>query len=128
MMQKIKAYSNNIILNGSIVTPDDFSGDNLYYARKVLDDSFVLGYMYQVTGEDKYADFLNAELLQLATNLKTWSDYPFLYVYEAITALSVGYVWIGESLNEETKKCIEESVKPKLDVAIKYSYRSCCNY
>lgn len=120
MMQKIKAYSNNIILNGSIVTPDDFSGDNLYYARRVLDDSFVLGYMYQVTGEDKYADFLNAELLQLATNLKTWSDYPFLYVYEAITALSVGYVWIGESLNEETKKCIEESVKPKLDVAITF--------
>jgi len=80
--------------------------DKATKARKRI---FYLSYAWRMTRNQAYALRAKKEMLALV-GFPDWNPSHFLDVAEITMALAVGYDWIYESLDQETRKRIEQAI------------------
>lgn len=86
-------------------------------SRLVLKRIFYLSYAYRMTKEEKYARRAVQEMLSVSC-FTDWNPSHFLDVGEMTLALSIGYDWLYEYLNQKTRRIICEAIVGKgLDAA-----------
>ncbi|MFT4224452.1 glycoside hydrolase family 88 protein [Dysgonomonas sp.] len=88
-------------------------------SREALYRIFMLSYAYRTTENHKYAERAKAELLAVSAYLD-WNPSHFLDVAEMTMAVSIGYDWLYEVLDKNSRKIIktailEKGLKPSLD-------------
>ena len=69
-------------------------------------------YAYRVTGEKRYLDFAEGELVQVCS-FSDWNESHFLDVGEMATAVSLGYDWLYSYLSEQTKGLVAKALNEK---------------
>ncbi len=78
-------------------------------SREVINRMIILGFSYRVTGEEKYAARAWAELENVCS-YSDWCTSHFLATAEMALAVSVGYDWLFDYLNEEQKTILCDTV------------------
>ncbi len=81
-------------------------------SRKVLERVSMLSYMYHYTGDVRYAERAEQEMLA-AANFCDWNPSHFLDVGEMTTALAIGYDWLYNVLSESSRATIAEAIAEK---------------
>ncbi len=71
-------------------------------SREVINRMIILGYAWQVTGEEKYATRAWKELENVCS-YEDWCPSHFLATAEMALAASIGYDWFFDYLNQEQK-------------------------
>ena len=78
--------------------------------RRLLDVSrsniqriFFLSYAYRMTGETRYSERAEAEMLQISS-FRDWNPDHFLDVAEMTLAMAIGYDWNFDRLSDQSKK------------------------
>ena len=87
-------------------------------SREVISRMVILGYAWQVAGEEKYADRAWEELKNVCS-YNDWCTSHFLATAEMALAVSVGYDWFYDYISAEQKdllaeKTYEYAIKPAL--------------
>ncbi len=118
--------------------------ERIKIGRRLLDKSreairrlFFLSYGYRVTGEKKYFDRCEKEMLTIAT-FSDWNPPHFLDVAEMTMAMSIGYDWTYNGLSETSKTIISEAIikkgiEPSLDeknnswLKVTHNWNQVCN-
>ena len=88
-------------------------------SREVINRMIILGYAWQITGEPKYAQRAWEELENVCS-YNDWCTSHFLATAEMALAVSVGYDWFYDYLNEEQKDLLakttwEYAIEPALN-------------
>ncbi len=78
-------------------------------SREVINRMIILGYAWQITGDEKYAERAKAEIEKVCS-YDDWCTSHFLATAEMALAVSVGYDWLYDYLDNDTKKLMEEKV------------------
>ncbi len=78
-------------------------------SREVINRIVVLGYAWQVTGQEKYAERGKKEL-EKACGYDDWCNSHFLATAEMALAVSIGYDWLYDYLDEEFRIYVEGKV------------------
>jgi hypothetical protein len=93
--------------------------ERIQIGRRLLDKSrealrriFYLSYAYRMTGEDKYFQRCEKELLAVS-NFSDWNPSHFLDVAEMTMAVAIGYDWLFDKLSPESKAKIKEAILKK---------------
>ncbi len=81
-------------------------------SREVLRRVFFLAYSYRTTGQVKYAERAEAEMLAAAA-FPDWNPSHFLDVAEMTLALAIGYDWLFDTLSETARTTIAEAILKK---------------
>lgn len=84
----------------------------LTISRNVLDRVTMLSYMYFYTGEVRYAERAEREMLA-AANFSDWNPSHFLDVGEMTAALAIGYDWLYDILPESSRSAIAKAIAEK---------------
>ena len=71
-------------------------------SREVINRMIILGYAWQVTGDEKYADRAWKELENVCS-YEDWCPSHFLATAEMALAASIGYDWFFDYLNQKQK-------------------------
>lgn len=71
-----------------------------------------LAMAYQLTGEQKYVDRCKNEMLA-AANFKDWNPSHFLDVAEMTFALAIGYDWLYDQLDDDSRLTIRNAILQK---------------
>lgn len=91
----------------------------LSVSREALKRIFYLSYSYRMTGDERYLNRADAEILAVS-RFSDWNPSHFLDVAEMTMAVAIGYDWLFEDLSERARieaksaillKGIEESKK-----------------
>lgn len=77
-------------------------------SREVINRMVILGYAWQVTGNVKYADRAWKELENVC-NYEDWCPSHFLATAEMALAVSIGYDWFFDYLNQEQKDLLADT-------------------
>ncbi|MDP2889730.1 MAG: heparinase, partial [Bacteroidota bacterium] len=108
MHDAILTESNNIIA----LTPVE----RIQIGRRLLDKSrealrriFQLSYAWRMTGDQKYFDRCEKEMLAIS-KFSDWNPSHFLDVGEMTMAMAIGYDWLFPKLSAESKKAIREAI------------------
>jgi Heparinase II/III-like protein. len=111
MHQAILSESNRII--------DLPPVERIQIGRRLLDKSrealrriFQLSYAWRMTGEQKYFDRCEKEMLAIS-NFSDWNPSHFLDVAEMTMAVSIGYDWLYPKLSEKSKQIIRQAIIEK---------------
>ena len=102
----------------------------LSVSRLVLKRIFYLSYAYRMTKEEKYAYRATQEMLSVS-RFPDWNPSHFLDVGEMVLALSIGYDWLYEYLESETRSIVRDAIVEKgLDAAApdEWFYRAASNW
>jgi hypothetical protein len=88
-------------------------------SREALRRIFFLSYSFRMTGDRRYLERAEKEMLAVAS-FSDWHPDHFLDVAELTTGMAIGYDWLYPSLSEETRKkirtaIIDFGIKPSLD-------------
>lgn len=88
-------------------------------SREVINRMIILGYAWQVTGEEKYAERAWAELENVC-GYEDWCTSHFLATAEMALAVSVGYDWLYSYLSQAQKDLLvkttwEYAITPALE-------------
>lgn len=88
-------------------------------SREALYRIFMLSYAYRTTGELKFAERAEKEMLYMA-GYDNWNPEHFLDVAEMTMALSIGYDWLYEVLSPKNrakirKAILDKGLKPSMD-------------
>lgn len=91
----------------------------LSISRENLRRIFFLSYAYRMSGDKKYLQRAEQEMLK-AASFTDWNPTHFLDVGEMTMALAIGYDWLYPKLSASTRQTIEEAIiekglKPSLD-------------
>ncbi len=93
--------------------------ERIQIGRRLLDKSrealrriFQLSYAWRITGEQKYFDRCEKEMLAIS-NFSDWNPSHFLDVGEMTMAMAIGYDWLYPKLSEPSKKAICEAIVSK---------------
>jgi hypothetical protein len=93
--------------------------ERIQIGRRLLDKSrealrriFQLSYAWRMTGEEKYFNRCEKEMLAIA-KFSDWNPSHFLDVAEMTMAVAIGYDWLYPKLSDESKKVIRESIVSK---------------
>ena len=93
--------------------------ERIQIGRRLLDKSrealrriFQLSYAWRMTGEQKYFDRCEKEMLAIA-RFSDWNPSHFLDVAEMTMAVSIGYDWLYPDLSPESKKTILDAIVSK---------------
>lgn len=93
--------------------------ERIQIGRRLLDKSrealrriFHLSYAYRMTGEEKFLQRAEEELLAVS-NFSDWNPSHFLDVAEMTMAVAIGYDWLFGNLSEESRKTIREAIVEK---------------
>ncbi len=81
-------------------------------SREVLRRIFYLSYSYRMTGDDKYAERAEKEMLA-AAGFSDWNPSHFLDVGEMTMALAIGYDWLYHKLSPGSREIIREAILTK---------------
>jgi len=81
-------------------------------SRKALQRMFYLSYAWRMTGDEKYFQRCEKELLAVS-KFSDWNPSHFLDVAEMTMAVSIGYDWLYTKLSDESKKIIREAIVSK---------------
>ena len=102
----------------------------LSVSRLALKRIFYLSYAYRMTKEEKYAYRATQEMLSVS-RFPDWNPSHFLDVGEMVLALSIGYDWLYEYLESETRSIVRDAIVEKgLDAAApdEWFYRAASNW
>ena len=88
-------------------------------SRETLRRVLLLGYAYRMTGDSRYAQRAEQELLSVSA-FSDWNPSHFLDVAEMTTAVAVGYDWLFDVMSNDTKDTIRKAIinkglKPSFD-------------
>ncbi|MGV8094621.1 MAG: heparinase II/III family protein [Mangrovibacterium sp.] len=93
--------------------------ERIQIGRRLLDKSrealrriFQLSYAWRMTGEDKYFQRCEKELLAVS-NFTDWNPITFLDVAEMTMAVSIGYDWLFEKLPPKSREIIKNAILNK---------------
>jgi len=81
-------------------------------SREMLRRQFTLAYAFRLTGDKKYAQRAEKELVNVA-NFSDWNPSHFLDVAEMTMAMAIGYDWLYDALSPEARKTIREAILHK---------------
>lgn len=84
----------------------------LSVSRENLRRIFFLSYAYRMSGDKKYAQRAEKEMLK-AANFSDWNPSHFLDVGEMTMALAIGYDWLYGQLSSQSKQIIEKAIIEK---------------
>lgn len=114
--QKLTSYvlSNaDALLDMSIYPPMEYVLDEedsiLPISREEICRMIILGYAWQVTGEEKYAERAVAELEKVCS-YDDWCTSHFLATAEMALAVSIGYDWFYDYIDNDLKIMLAEKV------------------
>lgn len=101
------------LIDTSIYPPMDYVLDEedsiLPISREVINRMVILGYAWQITGEEKYAERAKTEIEKVCS-YDDWCTSHFLATAEMALAVSIGYDWLYDYLDEDIKTLMEEKV------------------
>jgi hypothetical protein len=93
--------------------------ERIQIGRRLLDKSrealrriFQLSYAWRMTGQDKYFQRCEKEMLAIS-KFSDWNPSHFLDVAEMTMAVSIGYDWLYPKLSDESKKIIRDAIVSK---------------
>ncbi len=93
--------------------------ERIQIGRRLLDKSrecirriFYLSYAFRMTGEEKYLQRAERELLNVA-KFSDWNPTHFLDVAEMTLAMAIGYDWLFDNLNEDSRNAIAAAILHK---------------
>ena len=78
-------------------------------SRETLRRVLLLGYAYRMTGDSRYAQRAEQELLSVSA-FSDWNPSHFLDVAEMTTAVAVGYDWLFDVMSNDTKDTIRKAI------------------
>ncbi len=81
-------------------------------SREALRRIFYLSYAYRISGEKKYAQHAEKELLAVSA-FSDWQPPHFLGVAELALGVSIGYDWLYDELSPESRNTIEQALITK---------------
>jgi len=81
-------------------------------SREALRRIFYLSYAYRISGEEKYAQRAEKELLAVSA-FSDWQPPHFLGVAEMALGVSIGYDWLYDELSPESRNTIEQALITK---------------
>lgn len=81
-------------------------------SRENLRRILFLGFAYRMTGEKRYSDRAEAEMLK-AASFSDWNPSHFLDVAEMTAALAIGYDWLYPKLSETSRRTIRTTILEK---------------
>lgn len=84
----------------------------LNISREALYRIFMLSYAYRTTGETKYAERAKAELLKVS-QYPDWNPSHFIDAAEMALAVSIGYDWLYNTLDKDSRKIISDAILEK---------------
>jgi len=84
----------------------------LTVSREALRRVGFLAMVYRLTGDEKYLLRCKAEMVS-AAGFSDWNPSHFLDVAEMTTALAIGYDWLYNDLDENTRKVIKKAILEK---------------
>lgn len=84
----------------------------LSISRECLNRVFTLSMAYTLTGEKRYAQRAEKEMLAAAA-FKNWNPSHFLDVAEMTAALGIGYDWLYAALPEKSRDIIRHAIVQK---------------
>ena len=84
----------------------------LSVSRELLRRVFYLSYSYRMTGDQQYLEKAEAEMLA-AAHFSDWNPSHFLDVAEMTMGMAIGYDWLFNDLNDESKEIIKEAIVKK---------------
>lgn len=84
----------------------------LSVSRTALRRIFYLSYAYRITGEDRYAARAAKEMTAVC-NFSDWNPSHFLDVGEMTMAVAIGYDWLYDRLDVETRSLVEQAIVEK---------------
>lgn len=90
----------------------DTDGHILARVRNVEKMVLSLSYAYRMTGDKVYCDRAIKEIVN-ACGYRDWDPSHFLDTAEMMIALSIGYDWLYDCLDDETRKMVETAVVEK---------------
>ncbi|MGZ5134236.1 MAG: heparinase II/III domain-containing protein [Flavitalea sp.] len=101
--------------------------ERIQIGRRLLDKSrealrrlFFLSYAYRMTGERKYSQRAEKEMLAIS-GFSDWNPSHFLDVAEMTMAVAIGYDWLFDQLSPASRSTIKEAIlkkglEPSLDL------------
>src|SRR5260221_8698978 len=106
-------------------------------SREALRRMFFLSYSYRITGNQKYAERGEKELLTIA-GFSDWNPSHFLDVAEMTMAMAIGYDWLYDQLSPASRAAIKEAIlkkglEPSLDskynswLKVEHNWNQVCN-
>lgn len=81
-------------------------------SREALRRLFFLSYSYRMTGDQKYAQRAEKELLAISA-FSDWNPSHFLDVGEMTMAAAIGYDWLFDQLSSASRATIKEAILKK---------------
>ena len=81
-------------------------------SREALHRVFYLSYAFRMTGESKYAERAEKEMLAIST-FSDWNPSHFLDVAEMTMALAIGYDWLYNHLSPASREIIKSAILTK---------------
>lgn len=87
-------------------------------SRETLRRVLLLGYAYRMTGDSRYAQRAEQELLTVSA-FSDWNPSHYLDVAEMTTAVAVGYDWLFDRMSDATKESLRQSI---INKGLKPSY------
>lgn len=118
--------------------------ERIQIGRRLLDKSrealrrlFFLSYTYRTTGDQKYLQRAEKEMLAIAA-FSDWNPPHFLDVAEMTMAVSIGYDWLYDGLSPASRSIIKEAIlkkgiTPSLDpknngwLKVEHNWNQVCN-
>lgn len=85
----------------------------LKVSRKNIKYMLYLSYAYRMTGDEKYAKRAKDELVKMST-FSDWNPSHYLDVAEMGLAAAIGYDWLYDYLDNETKALVEKALIEKI--------------
>lgn len=107
-------------------------------SREALRRLFFLSYAYRMTGDKKYAQRAEKEMLAVSA-FSDWNPSHFLDVAEMTTATAIGYDWLYDYLSPASRAIIKEAIlkkgiEPSLDeknnnnwLHVEHNWNQVCN-
>ncbi|MCX6237392.1 MAG: heparinase II/III family protein [Bacteroidia bacterium] len=93
--------------------------ERIQIGRRLLDKSrealrriFYLSYAWRLTGQEKYLQRCEKEMLAIS-RFSDWNPSHFLDVAEMTMAVSIGYDWLYDHLSAESRQIIREAIVNK---------------
>lgn len=84
----------------------------LSVSRAALTRIYYLSYSWRMTGDDRYAERARQELRNIAA-FTDWNPTHFLDVAEMTMASAIGYDWLHDYLDDDTKALVRRAIREK---------------
>ena len=78
-------------------------------SRETINRMVILGYSWQITGDEKYAERAEKEIIKVCS-YDDWCNSHFLASAEMALAVSIAYDWLYDYLDDDIKATMEQKV------------------